>query len=761
MTQQKRIKPGALELNVEEQAIVVHYTTEVTSLEPDSGRLCTESRPGKKTVHVKGLQTHDSASLAAEIVEKCKYIPAAKQREVEQLVERLRLAKGSLASALPESNVHDIDKYMDMLYEEKTEEKVKGARHILSLAMRPQFMEWLIENDNLLSVLSRVCREEAKKSHELGTAIVGSFYCFSYYQCFHAALAQYECGTVTLRVLDYENRRTMVRKQEIDNRRAELQANPNATEEEHKALKQHERKFEHQQFRQNRLIQITLGTLVNLCEDLQIERKFLQKKMAGGLSFVGLLVPILKRQDDEVLRMCLFLTKKISIFEDNKNQLIEKGLVEQLVPLCSVPDPRTVTAALRVLYNLSFDEAVRTSLAESGLLTTLIDLLRAPPFRQYTLKLLYHFTADDKCKNLMTYHDECMSLLLQLTVAFPEPRVGRELVALVVNLSTHPLAAKQMAESPQFVQVVQRVIGTRDPLLCKVVRHVMSHEAPREYLYHYLGVAAEQANDPRGPSAWIEEFIDIAQQSLDHRDLLVEILGTLANLTNPEVPWADLCEGSQLIELLHRLLVVGFSEDDLVLECVMLVGTIAMDPEAAPLLASSKLLQVLTELLAEKQEDDEIVLQLVFTFHALLMSQETRESILDDADGVVRFVMDLLRDKNAAIRAQANETLGLIQSIDISRSSALGKEPQWAESIKNYRFEEHNREWVQEMRREEQGLAPPSKMQGMMHHDDRSLSPSSPGDGALLHRGGALEWVEPGADLSDWRNLLLDDPAGL
>ena len=37
---------------------------------------------------------------------------------------------------------------------------------------------------------------------------------------------------------------------------------------------------------------------------------------------------------------------------------------------------------------------------------------------------------------------------------------------------------------------------------------------------------------------------------------------------------------------------MGFSEDDLVLECIMLVGTIALDPEAAPLLAASKLLQV-------------------------------------------------------------------------------------------------------------------------------------------------------------------------
>jgi hypothetical protein len=755
MAQQKRIKPGNLELNVEEQAIIAHYTTEVTSLEPDGQRLSTESRPGKKTITIKNLSNNDSASLAQEIVDKCKYIPATKLREVEQMVERLRQLKGGGASVLPvAADIHDVDTYMDLLYEEKNEMKVKGARHILKLALEPQYMEYLVEYDSLLSVLSRVCREEAKKSHDLACAIVGCFYCFSYYTCFHPTLAQYDCGMVTLRVLDYENRRTLVRKQEMETRRTEtqkLQVEDVGEEQKQKqkeALKQQEKKFEMQQYRQNRLLQVALGTILNLCEDLQMEQKFLHKKISGGLNFVSLLVPILKRQDDEVLRMCLLVCKKISIFEENKNQLVEKGLIEQLIPLFSVTDPRTVLSALRVLYNLSFDEAVRHTVAESGLLTKLVDLLRAPPFRQYVLKLLYHFTADDKCKNLMTYHDECMGLLLHLCVGFPEPRVGRELVALVVNLTTHPRAAKQMAESPLFVQVVQRVIHTRDPILCKVVRNVMSHDGARDVLYEKLGEAGEQANDPRGHTAWIEEFIDIAQQSLDVPDLLVEILGTLVNLTGdfrtsygeaaPEVPWLELCEGSGLIELLHRLLVGGFSEDDIILECVMLVGTIAMDQYAAPLIAASQLVKVLNELLAEKQEDDEIVLQLIFTFHCLLMCPETRDVILDESPEVVRFIMDLLMDKNSAIRTQANKTLGLIQNIDIDRSLTQGRTPQWAEKIKDLRFEEYNREWIQEMRREEQGLSPPSSKA-------RPVSPadmSSPADRPLLRGGGAgLEWV--------------------
>lgn len=133
--------------------------------------------------------------------------------------------------------------------------------------------------------------------------------------------------------------------------------------------------------------------------------------------------------------------------------------------------------------------------------------------------------------------------------------------------------------------------------------------------------------------------------------------------------------------------------------------------------------------------------------------------ILDETE-VVSYVCELLRDKNAGIRAQADDTLRLIQAIDLTRAQRFGREPQWSERIKHLRFEEQNREWVQEMRREEQGLAP-SALQTL--HDGTDVGSLTPGTspGAMMSRGGALDWVEPGADLSDWRNLLLDEVSGL
>lgn len=107
--------------------------------------------------------------------------------------------------------------------------------------------------------------------------------------------------------------------------------------------------------------------------------------------------------------------------------------------------PQLALLALRVLHNLSFDEGVKAALAESGqVFQQLVELLRQPPFRQITLKLLYQFTRDDRCKSLLTYHQECLVMLLQLIIHFPAEQVGTDLVALCVNLALHPRAAELM-----------------------------------------------------------------------------------------------------------------------------------------------------------------------------------------------------------------------------------------------------------------------------------------------------------------------------
>ena len=52
------------------------------------------------------------------------------------------------------------------------------------------------------------------------------------------------------------------------------------------------------------------------------------------------------------------------------------------------------------------------------------------------IKLLYHLSLEDKAKATFTYTD-CIPLVYQLIIHCPEPIIGKELIALAVNLTTN------------------------------------------------------------------------------------------------------------------------------------------------------------------------------------------------------------------------------------------------------------------------------------------------------------------------------------
>jgi len=51
----------------------------------------------------------------------------------------------------------------------------------------------------------------------------------------------------------------------------------------------------------------------------------------------------------------------------------------------------------------------------------------------------------------------------------------------------------------------------------------------------------------------------------------------------------------------------GYAEDDVVLECVMLCGTMCRNDQTASMIANSYLIHLLQDMLGAKQEDDEMV----------------------------------------------------------------------------------------------------------------------------------------------------------
>lgn len=775
MSQKKKVRPGPINADADQFALVVSYTTEVHNFDDYGNPVSLEQVPGQKVVRIpRGVQGSEISGLAREVVEKCKYIPSSKIAEVEQLIyalaehEAQRQAQERMQQSqqrhpdppppppppppptkakrqeplLPQADVRHVDDYADQLYEDRMEVKVHGAKCILRVCTEPANLIHLAEHDTLLGVLSRELRESSKKSFEISAAIVCTFLCFSHFSQFHPILMQHQCGDVTMRVLEYESQRAEVRKEDMNRRQMRLlELADTATAEDKRLFAKDEKKYQLQVNRQSRLIHVCLCVLLNLAEEIAIEKKMVNRKIPVLLS------SLLDRTQEDLVQVTLQFLKKLSVFEENKDQISASSpTLSLLVKLAQHGNVRIALLALRVLFNLSFDEKVRAALVESGIVKLLVDHLRNPPFRHIVLRLLFHFSMDDRCKSLMAYHRDGMMMLLQLTVHFPEPRVGKDLVALMVNLATHARAAEVIVGSGLFPQVMIRALKTRDPLLCKVIRHVSSHAGVMEEMCELL------QSDGVRMAKWMHEYVRMAMCCIDNPDLLVEVLGTLANITLEEVPWAELCEAG-LIDLLTRLLVPGFSEDDVVLECVMLVSNLSTCRESAQLVAGTRLPAMLQDLLIEKREDEEIVVQLLYAFQSLLLHDEVRDVVLQETE-LAPCIMRFARAKNAMVLEYATSLLQLVAEYAGDQQEDVDGPPAWVEQIKAFRFEQHNAEWCRYVHREitgGTGASPGSAYDGYYGGDGEASGGDEEEEFAFHWAGGDAADAQDLAN-RDWGN---------
>jgi hypothetical protein len=86
MPTKKNVRQGPVEVDFEESALVINYEVEVVDV--DDGEVM-ERRPETRRVKIKALDKNLS-QLAADIVEKCKYIHPSRVGEIEALLVKLR-----------------------------------------------------------------------------------------------------------------------------------------------------------------------------------------------------------------------------------------------------------------------------------------------------------------------------------------------------------------------------------------------------------------------------------------------------------------------------------------------------------------------------------------------------------------------------------------------------------------------------------------------------------------------------------------------
>ncbi|XP_072555629.1 kinesin-associated protein 3a isoform X1 [Paramormyrops kingsleyae] len=675
----RRVKAGSIDVHPTEKALIVHYEVEATILGQMGYPMLGERKECQKIIRLKSLNASTNiALLALKVVEECTLINSSRLPEVEHLLCYLQnhrktsdKDRGEKKPARPrdltpfedmeieeEAGISCIDSYVDLLYEDISE-KARGAALILQLARKPNNLEELLQNETALGALARVLREDWKQSMELATSIIYIFFCFSSFSQFHGLITHYKIGALCMGIIDHELKRYDLWQYELQKKKTPCEESPddqNRRKEYEKAVK----KYQSLVVKQERLLRVSLYLLLNLSEDTRTELKMRNKNI------VCMLVKILGRENADLLVLVVSFLKKLSIFLENKNDMAELDTVEKLARLVPCDHEDLLNVTLRLLLNLSFDTGLRSRMVQVGLLPKLTALLGEESQRRVTLRILYHLSMDHSTKSMFAYTD-CIPQLMQMLFESGDEHADVELISFGINLAANKRNSQLICDGNGLRMLMKRALKLKDALLMKMIRNISQHNGPSKQLFlDYVGDLAAQI----GPGEE-EEFV-------------IECLGTLANLTIPDLDWELVLREYDLVPYLKEHLKPGSTEDDLILDVVILLGTVSMDDACAAMLAKSGIIPALIELLNAQQEDDEFVSQIIYVFYQMVFHQATRDVIIKETPAPA-YIMDLMHDRNREIQKVCNSTLDIIAEHD----------QEWGRMIQSQKFCWHNSHWLE------------------------------------------------------------------
>uniref|UniRef100_A0A672Q9B2 Kinesin-associated protein 3-like n=1 Tax=Sinocyclocheilus grahami TaxID=75366 RepID=A0A672Q9B2_SINGR len=670
----RKYKGGSLDVHPTEKALVVQYEVEATILGEMGDPMLGERKECQKIIRLKSLNSNtDIASLARKVVEECRLISPSRLPEVEQLLFYLQNRKKSAEKKEKkqikprdltpfegmeldeEANINSIDDYIELLYED-IPEKIRGATLILHLARNPDNLEELLQNETALGALARVLREDWKQSVDLATTIIYVFFCFSSFSQFHGLITHYKIGVLCMSIIEHELKRYDLWQDELlKKKKADILSN--LKKEYEKALK----KYHGLLTKQEQLLRVALYLLLNLSEDTRTELKMRNKNI------VHLLVKTLDRDSEELLVLVVSFLKKLSIFLENKNDMVRNTLI------CFYPKRRCSSGYLKYAESVS---------VHSWLVCVCVSGDEAQ--RQIAMCILYHISMDDRFKSMFAYTD-CIPQVMKMLFDCGEERIDAELISFCINLAANKRNAQIMCEGNGLKMLMKRALKLKDPLMMKMIRNISQHDGPSKNLFiDYVGDLAAQIGLKEE-----EEFV-------------IECLGTLSNLTIPDLDWELVLKEYNLVPYLKDHLKPGSAEDDLILEVVIMIGTVSMDDSCAVMLAKSGIIPALIELLNAQQEDDEFVCQIVYVFYQMVFHQATRDVIIKETQAPA-YLIDLMHDKNAEIRKVCDNTLDIIAEYDV----------EWGKKIQSEKFRWHNSQWLEMVENRQMDEAEP-----FMYGDD-------------------------------------------
>jgi hypothetical protein len=455
-------------------------------------------------------------------------------------------------------------------------------------------------------------------------------------------------GAIVMRTIDYEEKRFV-----------ELMKTKQSAKEKLAAMLQ----------KQEKLLYVCFHILLNLAENIEIEVKMKEKKIIPSLCRI-----VENRSNADLLILVIMFLKKLSIFQENKEEMMQERLVDKLLRFIPHENGQLMDFTLRLLLNLGFDPKVREYLGHTAL-QKIVMLIANSSLLPIVLKVLYQISMEESTRSLKPFTD-IIPVLMELVIEFPDTTVNQELIALVINLSTISSNCELMGTTNNgVVRILERCLKSRDHLLCKLVRNITSHEklkpVVRKYLPELMGLVTK----------------------VENTDILVELLGILGNLSSSDSSgnrsqqsYIQVFKKYKMTDFLYKHLsgaVAGQGEDDVLLEIVILVGTLCADKECAAMIAQAPVIQSLCSMFVEKMEDQEITLQTLYAMLQFMLYPSTQKIFLTQKQAIAH-VLTLLMSDNDIIR----------KITDMLLDHIMESSPEWSKIIRQKKFALYNAQWL-------------------------------------------------------------------
>ncbi|XP_055911716.1 kinesin-associated protein 3 isoform X1 [Eupeodes corollae] len=765
----KRWKGGSIEPHPTDKALIVNYQLEATVFGEPNNPMIEEKKDCQKIIRLKTLSAKtDPAALAREVVERCDLIHKSQLADVEQIIFYLKNRKNNTGNDIADNNSHrstsavrssskstppqkpdvsinHIDEYVELLYEDLGE-RIRGSDMILQVARNADNLDELEKNEAALSALSRVLREDWRKSLDLSTNIIYIFFCFSTYTKFHPVIVKYKIGSLCMDVIDFELKRYENMRSELDVRK-----NPNAStrmskeklnrssdelldimnEEKPKEMEPPRRRIpEFKQRPKSGNWSSFHGSMSSSLMKSQILNSSYHEHLSSGATSpeatthsnealssndpktkkeeydrLNKQLQIFAKKQEQLLRVAFYLLLNMAENVKLEEKMRRKNIVKLLYKALDRQNIDLLMLVTTFLKKLSIVADNKDDMNELNIVAKLPRLIqsRNADLVQVTLKLVFNLSFDGSLRRKMV-----QGAFLPMLVMFLNDEKHHGIAVKILFHMSLDDKVKSMFTHTECVQMATDAIilnlNTKVDLdlvaLCinlslnkrnaqiMVDGNRLHNLMDRAFKYQdalLMKLIRNLSQHENLQHMFIDYVGDLARiiTMCDDENFIVECVGILGNLSLADLDYSQILQNFELIPWIRNILVPGEKLDDIVLDTIVYLGTCARDESCALLFCKAKVVLSLIELLKAKQEDDEIVLQIIFVFQRILRHESTREYMIKETESPA-YLIDLMHDKNSEIRKVCDYCLDIIAISD----------SEWASRIKLEKFRNHNSQWL-------------------------------------------------------------------